>query len=122
MCYLFCCWNIKTCWSKACSQYGHTCPEGKTEDKKNKRLVDFGDTNDFVYSLLMEACFKYPEAMLVATSYTKDCANELMTILKERFGRVDRQVTQAPVQEFYNTEILSGESGAKFVDRVKSTV
>ena len=31
-------------------------PEGETEDEKNKRIVDFGDTNDIVYSLLMEAC------------------------------------------------------------------
>ena len=32
-------------------------PEGETEDETNKQIVDFGGTNDFVYSLLLEACF-----------------------------------------------------------------
>ena len=59
-------------------------PEEETEDEANNRIVDFGDTNDLVYSLLMEACFKHPEEMLVATKFTKGWANELMTILKER--------------------------------------
>ena len=45
-----------------------------------------------------------------------------MTTLKERFGRVDRQLTHAFVQELHNTEMLPGKSGAKFVDRIKSTV
>ena len=72
--------------------------------------------------MLMEACFKHPEAMLVAANYTKGWANELLIILKERFGRVDRQVTQSLVQEFQNMEILPTEDGAKFVDRVKSNV
>ena len=89
--------------------------EGETKDETNKLIVDFGDTNDLVYSLLMEACFKHPEAMLVAANYTKGWANELVTILKKRFGRVDRQVTQVLVREFHNTEMLLGESGAKFV-------
>ena len=85
-------------------------------------MLDFEDTNDLVYSLLMDACFKHPKAMLVAVSYKKILAHELFTILKERFGRVDRQVTRVLVQEFHNTELSSGESETKFVDRVKSTV
>ena len=95
---------------------------GETDDEKNKRISDFGDTNDLVYSMLMEACFKHPEAMLVAANYTKGWANELLTILKERFGHVDRQVTQSLVQEFHNMEMSPAEDGAKFVDRVKSNV
>ena len=73
--------------------------------------------------MLLEACFRHPEAMLVTANYTnKGWANKLLTILKERFGRVDRQVTQSLVQEFHNMEMLPAEDGAKFVDRVKSTV
>ena len=30
-------------------------PEEETEEQKNKRICDFGDTNDLVYSMLMEA-------------------------------------------------------------------
>ena len=45
-----------------------------------------------------------------------------MTILTERFGQVDRQVTQSLLQEVHNTEMLSGKSGAKFLNRVKYTV
>ena len=60
--------------------------------------------------------------MLVAANYTKGWANELMTTLNGRFGRVDRQVTQALVQDFHNPEMLPGESGAQFVERVESTV
>ena len=97
-------------------------PEGEGEEAKNKRMSDFGDTNDLVYSMLMEACFKHPEAMLVAANYTGGWANELFVILKERFDRVDRQITQSLVQEFHNTILLPRESGAQFVDRVKTTV
>ena len=67
-------------------------PDGETEGEMNKRISDYGDTNDLVYSMLMEACFKHPEAMLVAANYTKGWANELLTILKERFGRVDNKL------------------------------
>ena len=49
--------------------------EDETEDQANNRIVDFGDTNDLVYSLLMESCFKHPEAMLVATNSTKEWAS-----------------------------------------------
>ena len=66
-------------------------PDGETFDQKNKRTSDFGNTNDLVYSMLMEVCFKHPESMLVAANYTKGWANELFKILKERFDRVDRQ-------------------------------
>ena len=56
----------------------------------------------------MEVCFKRPEASLKAANYTEGCANELFTILKEIFDRVDRQVTQSSVQEFHNIELLPG--------------
>ena len=97
-------------------------PEGEGEEAKNKRMSDFGDTNDLVYSMLMEACFKHPEAMLVAANYTGGWANELFAILKERFDRVDRQATQSLVQEFHNIILQPGENGAQFVDRVKAAV
>ena len=45
-------------------------PEGETEDEKNKQIVDFGNTDDLVYSLLMEVCFKHPETMLGAANST----------------------------------------------------
>ena len=50
-------------------------PDEETEDQANKWIVDFGDTNDLVYPLLIEACFKHPEAMLMAANYTKGWAN-----------------------------------------------
>ena len=75
-------------------------PEEETDKQKNKRICDFGNTNDLVFSLLIKTCFKHPEAMLVAADYTKGWANELLTILKERFGRVDRPVTHSMVEEF----------------------
>ena len=43
-------------------------------------------------------------------------------MLKKRLDRVVRQVTHALVKEFYNTEMLPEESGAKFVNRVKSAM
>ena len=54
--------------------------------------------------------------MLVVANYTKGWTNELLTILKEQFGRVDRQVTQSLVREFHNMEMLPAEDGANFVD------
>ena len=84
-------------------------PDGEIDDQKNKRISDFGETNDLVYSMLMEASLRHLEAMLVAANYTKGWANKLLTILKERFGRVDREVTQSFVQELQNIEMLPAE-------------
>ena len=38
-------------------------------------------------------------------------ANELLTIWKEQFGWVDRQVTQCLIQELHNMEMLPSEHG-----------
>ena len=72
--------------------------------------------------MLIDACFRHPEAMLVVANYSMARENELLTILKERFSRIDRKVNQSLVQEFHNMEMLPSEDGAKFVDRVKSNV
>ena len=71
--------------------------------------------------MLMEACFKHLEAMLVATNYTGGLANELFAILKERFDRVDNQVTQSFVQQFHNIILLPKKKNS-VVRRVQATV
>ena len=68
-------------------------PEVEGEEAKNKHICDFGYTKDLVYNMLMEACFKHPQAMLVATNFTRGWANGLFATLKERFDRLDRQAT-----------------------------
>ena len=59
-------------------------PDRETDDEKNRRINDFRDTKYLVYSMLMKACFRHPEAILVAANYTKGLANEILTILKEQ--------------------------------------
>ena len=66
-------------------------PEGEGAKAKNKRMSDFGETNDLVYSMLMEASIKHPAAMLVAANYTRGRTIEIFVILNEWFDRVDRQ-------------------------------
>ena len=64
-------------------------PEAKTAGVENKRIADFGVTNDLVYLYLMETCFKYHKASLIAVNYIGGQANNLFTILKERFDQLD---------------------------------
>ena len=47
-------------------------PKDSDEKAKFKQFSDIEDTNDLVYSYLIEACFKHPEAMSVATNYTEE--------------------------------------------------
>ena len=80
---------------------------------RTKRISDFGDTNDLVF---MEVSCRHEEEILVAANYTNGWANELITILKEQFGRVvDTQVIYQYVsvntQTFHNKEMLPLEDG-----------
>ena len=44
--------------------------------------------------------------MLMEANFTRGWANDLLTILKNQFGLVDKLVTQFLVQEFHNMEML----------------
>lgn len=94
----------------------------KKELRKNKKLKIVNQQK--VYSYLMEAAAADPTAKAIVTSASMEIGKPkpILKALEARFA-VKRALTyQQALKSFHNMEMTQEETGAQFVDRIKSKV
>ena len=64
-------------------------PKAETEGAKNKRIADFGVTNDLVYSYLIEVCLSTPKRVWWRPT-TLRYGKRAIIIMKKLFDWVNR--------------------------------